>query len=93
MSVYKRTDQQTFSYDFQIRGRRFSGNTEAKNRKDAESIERDLKAKARADIEAEKRTGNGPLLLRHAAGRYWQEVGQHHRDSAATYCDLERLVG
>ncbi len=93
MSVYKRPGQQTFSYDFQVGGRRFSGNTEAKNRKDAEAVERDLKAKARADIEAEKRTGNGPLLLRHAAGRYWQEVGQHHRDSAATYRDLERLVG
>ena len=80
------------SYDFQVRGHRFSGNTEAGNRKAAEAVERELKAKAKADIETEKRTGNGPLLLRHAAGRYWQEVGQHHADSAATYRDLERLV-
>ena len=33
-------------------------------------------------MEAEKRTGNGPLLLRYAAGQYWNETGQHHRDSA-----------
>ena len=81
MSVYKRADQETYSFDFKVRGHRFSGNTEARNRKDAEAVERKLKAKAKADVEAERRTGNGPLLLRHAAGRYWDEVGQHHRDS------------
>ena len=43
-------------------------------------------------MEAERRTGNSPLLLRHAAGRYWDEVGQHHAGSATTFRDLERLV-
>jgi integrase len=92
VSVYKRADQETYSYDFQIRGHRFHGNTEARNRKDAEAIELKLKAKAKADVEAERRTGNGPLLLRHAAGRYWNEVGQHHAGSATTFRDLERLI-
>src|SRR5271168_3244909 len=92
MSVYKRADQETFSYDFQMRGRRLSGNTEARNKKDADAVERQLKAKAKADMEAEKRTGNGPLLLRHAAGRYWQEVGQHHRDRAGTWNALDLLT-
>jgi len=92
MSVYKRPDQETYSYDFQVRGHRVSGNTEARNRKDAEAVERGLKAKAKADVEAERRTGNGPLLLRHAAGRYWQEVGERHVNSAATYRDLQRLI-
>jgi integrase len=92
LSVYKRPDQQTFSYDFQIRGHRFSGNTEARNRKDAEAVERNLKVKAKADLDEVRRTGNGPLLLRHAAGRYWQEVGQHHAGSATTFRDLDRLV-
>ncbi len=93
MSIYKRADSETYSYDFQVGGHRFSGNSQARNRKDAEAAERDLKAKARQDIETEKRTGNGPLLLRYAAGRYWEEVGQHHRDRAATFRYLERLVG
>ena len=92
MSVYKRPDQQTFSYDFQVGGRRFSGNTEATNRKDSEAVERVLKVKARADIEAEKRTGNGPLLLRHAAGRYWEEIGQYHRDYKGTWHARELLI-
>ena len=44
-------------------------------------------------MEAERRTGNGPLTLDLAAGRYWLEIGEHHRDSAATWRDLERLIG
>jgi integrase len=92
VSVYKRADQETYSFDFQVRGRRFSGNTEAANRKDAEAVERSLRAKAKADVEAERRTGNGPLTLNDAAGRYWREVGKHHAASATTWRDLDRLV-
>jgi hypothetical protein len=92
VSVYKRPDAETYSYDFLLRGHRFSGNTEARNKKDAGAVERQLKAKANADLEAERRTGNGPLLLRHAAGRYWQEVGQHHRDRAGTWNALDLLT-
>lgn len=91
MLVYKRAGQQTFSDDFQVRRRRFSSNTEATTRKDAEAVERVLKVKARVDIEAEKRRGNGPLLLRHAAGRYWEEIGQYHRDYKGTWHALELL--
>jgi hypothetical protein len=92
VSVYKRSDAETYSYDFQLRGRRFSGNTESRNKKDAETVERDLKAKAKADLDEAKRTGNGPLLLRHAAGQYWEEVGQHHRDRAGTWNALDLLM-
>ena len=92
MSVYKRADQETYSYDFKVRGHRFSGNTEARNRKDAEAVELKLRAKAKADVEAERRTGNGPLLLRHAAGRYWDEVGQHHRDNKDTHHAMGLLI-
>lgn len=77
---------------FSFRSRRFSGNTEARNKKDAEAVERQLKAEANADLDEAKRTGNGPLLLRHAAGRYWQEVGQHHRDGAGTWNAFDLLT-
>jgi integrase len=92
VSVYKRADQETYSYDFQVSGRRLSGNTEARNKKDAEAVERGLRAKAKADMDAERRTGNGPLTLNDAAGRYWREVGKHHAASATTWRDLDRLV-
>ncbi|GAB1581721.1 tyrosine-type recombinase/integrase [Phyllobacterium phragmitis] len=93
MSVYKSSKSPFYQYDFQINGRRFLGSTKAKSRKDAEAVERQLKAKARDDIEQEKQTGNGPLTLDTAAGRYWSEVGQHHANSATTWTDLERLLG
>jgi hypothetical protein len=67
-------------------------NTATRNKRDAEAVERELKRKARTDIEAKKRTGQGPLLLRFAAGRYWDEVGQYHRDKKGTWHSLELLV-
>jgi integrase len=92
VSVYKRPDAETYSFDFQVGGRRFHGNTGCKSKKEADAIERQLKVKAKADIEAEQRTGNAPLTLDLAAGRYWQEVGQHHRGHKGTWHALELLV-
>jgi integrase len=92
MSVFKRPGAETYSFNFQVRGRRVSGNTQARNKKDAEAVERGLRAKAKADIEAERRTGNGPPTLNDAAGRYWQEAGKDHRDNAATHRNLARLI-
>jgi hypothetical protein len=92
MSVFKRPGDATYSFNFQFRGRRFSGNTQTTNKKDAVAIEAQIRAKAKADLDEAKRTGNGPLLLRHAAGRYWQEVGQHHRDRAGTWNALDLLT-
>lgn len=92
MSLYKNPKSPFYQYDFQISGRRFFGSTEARNKKDAELIEKQLKAKAREDIEQEKRTGNGPLTLDIAAGRYWSEVGQHHVCSGDTWRALDRLI-
>ena len=43
-------------------------------------------------MEAERRSGNGPLTLNTAAGRYWTEVGERHADSVATYRDIKRIV-
>ncbi|GLS99497.1 integrase [Sphingobium jiangsuense] len=92
MSVYKPPKSPFYSYDFRIQGRRFYGSTKARNKKDAELVERQIKAKAKADIEAEKRTGNGPLTLDVACGRYWSEVGERHANSGDTYRNLARLV-
>lgn len=92
MSLHKGPKSPFYQYDFQIDGRRFFGSTKAKNKKDAESVEREIKAKAKADIEQEKRTGSGPLTLDIAAGRYWTEVGEHHAQNGDTFRELERLI-
>jgi integrase len=93
MSVYKQKGSPHYRYDFQLNGRRFFGVTEARNKKDALRIEGEMRAKAKADMEQEKRTGTGPLILDIATGRYWTEIGQHHANSNTTWTDLERLLG
>lgn len=92
MSVFQVPKSPFYQYEFQINGHRFRGSTETRNKKDAQAIERTLKEKAREDVKRQKQTGNGPLLLRYAAGRYWTEVGEHHKDNKATYHQLEMLV-
>lgn len=93
MSLYKPVKSPFYTYDFVIQGRRFYGSTKARTRKAAEAVERETRAKAKADIELERRTGQGPLRLRSAADRYMVEVGNHHVNAATTSTDLERLIG
>ena len=92
MSVFKRPKAQVYSYDFWIKGSRFLGTFSTRNEKDAKALEKQLKAKARADIEAQEKTGKGPITLDLAAGEYWQEVGQHKRDHAGTKNALKLLI-
>jgi integrase len=92
MSTFKRPGAQVYSYDFWIEGRRFSGRTEATTKKEADAVEKKLKARAKDDIETEKRTGQGPMTLRHACGKYWEEVGKFDKDDAKLYADFKRLV-
>lgn len=91
MSVYKQG--KNYRYDFVINGRRFFGTTEAKSKKDALRVEVEMRAKAKADIQQQKLTGNGPLILDVAAGRYFSEVGELHANSDTTWTDLKRLLG
>lgn len=92
MSVYKSAKSPFYHYDFQIYGHRFHGSTEARNKRDAEKVEAEVRKKAKADIEHQRRTGNGPLTLDIACGRYWNEVGDHHVGRLNTYRDLSRLI-
>lgn len=92
MSVYKSAKSPYYSYDFQLNGRRFYGTTKARNKKDAEVVERQIKAQAKADMEQERLTGNGPLTLDIATGRYWTEVGRYHSGDSDTWTNLQRLI-
>jgi hypothetical protein len=93
MSVFREAKSPYYRYDFQLRNRRFFGSTKATTKKDALRVERSLRAKANADLEVEERTGNAPIILDLAAGRYFEEIGRHHADCMATFRNLKRLVG
>jgi integrase len=51
-----------------------------------------MRHQAKEDHEQAKRTGQGPLTLEFAAGRYFKEVGEHHVAALTTWTDLARLL-
>jgi excisionase family DNA binding protein len=71
--------------------RRFFGSTKATTRRAAEAVERAEREKARALVAAEQAASTS-LRLDDIAGRYWQEIGQHHAAAANTWKQIERLV-
>lgn len=90
MSVFA-NKKDIYQIDFVVCGKRVQRSAETRNRRDAEALEKELKKQTLAEIEREKATGNGPLTLDAAFGRYWHEVGQHHANADDTWRDLARL--
>ena len=98
MSVFKPTGSKTYHFDFRHKGHRFHGPTGKTEKRAAEAVEKAAREQAKRQIEQELATqaqakGEVPLTLDIAAGRYWEEVGQHHAGADTTWTDLERLIG
>lgn len=91
MSVYKPKGSPFYQFDFQLGGNRFSGSTKRTNERDAKAVEKAEREKAK-QAQAAARAAATSLKINDVAGRYWQEVGQHHAGKANTWRDLERLV-
>lgn len=88
MSVFKRPGADTYSYDFRIRGRRFSGSTGCKTKRAAERWEQDEKDRVKgSEIDTAK-----PLTFAQASSLYWHEVGQHHQNADDTERSLAWLT-
>ncbi|WHS94220.1 hypothetical protein VPK21_004340 [Sinorhizobium kummerowiae] len=90
MSVYKSKASPFYHYDFQIDGNRFHGTTKTRNKRDAEAVERQLKEQARRDAEQARKTGNAPMTIDTAVGRYWMEKGKHRANNKSFFSSLER---
>jgi integrase len=91
MSVYKRAGQATYSYDFQLRGRRFSGDTGATTKREAERVEVDRKEAALAKILSEAAFFADDMTFEIAASRWWLEVGTHNKNTETILKNLEWL--
>lgn len=93
MSVYKRSGAATYSYDFHIRGRRFSGDTGETSKREAKSVEAARKAAARARVGQEEEFFAGDMTFEVAASRWWIEVGQYNapKNHASVLRDLDWL--
>lgn len=93
MSVYIRKDTTdgTYSYDFELGGRRFSGSTGKTVKREAKDVEKARRAEIKAQIAAEKALNSSELTLSAAFARYWNEVGQHHTNQRNTMWALAWL--
>lgn len=93
MSVYIRKDSKdgTYSYEFQLQGRRFSGNTERTTEREAKQVERTKRKEAEQQILEEKEFNSEEMTFEIASSRYWLEIGQYHENAETTTWSLEWL--
>lgn len=90
MSVYKHKDSPFYHFDFEYKRRRFHGSTGCTNKREAETFERVERDRAKQEVR--RAAGGLSSSLDYVAGRYWNEVGQHHAGADTTWRDIERLV-
>jgi integrase len=94
MSVRKTGKSPYWQYEieFTLDGQRhrFGGTTKCTVRRDAETVEAEIKASRFAELKAAK-TAQAALPLGEAIRKYWEEVGQHHAGAGNTKRDLFRL--
>lgn len=88
---YKRKGKDTWSYDFQWQGRRFSGNTGCTRKADAQKWINVYKTKIKAATTSHRHGED--LTVRDALVRYQHESGQYHKRPHETDRDLGWLLG
>ncbi|MDB5522813.1 MAG: hypothetical protein JWM58_576 [Rhizobium sp.] len=96
MSVYKRKGADTYSYDFWVQGRRFTGDTGATSKREAGTVEGQRKDEAKAQLRLDKAALStaGDMTFEIAYSRWWDEVGRHNnpRGHETTLRNLDWLV-
>ncbi len=91
MSVYKRPGKETYSYDFQCGGARFSGDTRKTSKREAEKVEKTARDEAKQELLLAKQTNSQHMTFGYAVKRYWNEVAQHHASPETSLRNLEWL--
>ncbi|MDW9814979.1 tyrosine-type recombinase/integrase [Sinorhizobium meliloti] len=91
MSVYKRKGKDTYSYDFVVRGQRFSGDTGETTKRAAERFETAKREAAKLEVADQAALYGQTLTFDLAAHRWWEEVGQHHKNFETTLGVLDWL--
>lgn len=87
MSVYKPKTSPYYQYDFQWKGRRFSGSTGVTTKRDAERFEVNERRKVALGTDAKP-----TATLNEAAQRWWEAVGKHRKSHVTTDYQLTALV-
>lgn len=97
MAIDKKEGRRFFTYDFTIRGHRFSGSTGATERREAERVERQKRIDAEIEVRrreslAQQATKELPPTLDLIVGRYWQEKAQFYAAPKTEFTNLERVI-
>ena len=80
MSTYRRTGAEFYSYDFKVKGYRFSGSTGTADECAAADVEKTKRSEAKAFVADLIATARSPLTIQRARERWWSEHGQHLND-------------
>jgi integrase len=91
MSVRKDPRSPYYQFNFEYRRNRFFGSTKATTRREAEAVERAEREKAKLRV-AQQQAARTSLRLDDIAGRYWEEIGQHHAGSANTWREIALII-
>lgn len=91
MSVYKRPGAETYTYDFELGGRRFSGDTGEADKRKAQRRQEEVRRQERARLDASKGKSGANMTFGAACTRYMEEVGEHHVQALTTLASLEWL--
>lgn len=91
MSVYKRPGASTYTYDFELGGRRLSGDTGEAEKRKAEKFQEQVRRQERARLEAAKGKQGANMTFGAACTRYFEEIGEHHVQGDTTLASLEWL--
>ena len=91
MSVYKRPGAETYSFDFEVGGHRFSGDTGKTSKREALAEQERLKRAERARLVPQQSRQGRNLTVDAAFVRYMEEVGNHHVNALTTLASLEWL--
>src|SRR5262249_62007397 len=91
MSLYRKPRSPFWYFEFRIRGHRFYGSTKATTRREAETVERTEREKAKQRV-IEIEAARTSLRLDDIAGRFWKANGQHYACSRNTWKRLALLI-
>lgn len=87
MSIYQHKNSPYWQYDFQVKGKRYTGSTACESKTAAREVVRKL----RNEI-AEGKPKKPHLTFHEACGLYWGAVGQHESNHVTTRGQLRRLT-
>jgi integrase len=91
MSVYKRRGADTYTYDFEAAGSRFSGDTGETSKRKALAVQDLRRAEAKAAAKTARRGADRNMTVGEAFALYMLQVGLFQVNSGTTLKDLERL--